>query len=929
MTRCKPAFFDPDWYLRCYPDVAASGMDPLRHYLRHGRREGRLPCAVFAATRERDRRLGLLEAGPRDLRALAAHGAPAERAWARIAQARAAARHGDWAEAEALLRPLDPETELIGGFCLPDPALLATEAALIAGDRDRAGTLLRIARHLLGSSPDLHLAAANLAAARAGHGPGWRWRMQMLFAHAGLGGVRVAVGEAPAFDRLHRAGPALPRRGGPLVSVLMPARDAEATIGTALRSLRDQSWQALEILVIDNGSRDDTAAIVRRHAAGDPRIRLLDGSAEPGAYPARNIGLAAARGAFVTVLDADDWAHPARIARQAGALLRAPDRMASVSHWVRATPDLRFTRWWGDTGYVHRNISSLMIRAELRDTLGYWDRVRAGADTEYHERILAQHGSEAIAEVSPGLPLSFGRSHPGSLTRNSETGLHSQHAGPRHDYRMAARRWHHRMREDGALPLPRLPDRRPFPAPTALALTDTAAEETALPPQFDADWYLRSYPDLRARDLEPWSHYRDHGAAEGRDPGPDFSTTGYRMAQGLQEVDGPPLAHYLRVGAAAGADPTPVFAGDLPPPAPGKALLFFGHQARARIFGAERSLLDVLDRAVAAGFTPSLVLPNLENESYLAALRPRLHRLHVLPFGWLFGGVAPHPRTLERLTRLIRDSGAVELHQNTLVLDAPLRAARAAGVPTVVHVRELPAQDPRLCLDLGLGPAELRTYMLELADRFIANSQAVIDWLDLPATRVTLLPNRVDAALAKLPFAPQGRLRVALIGSLTARKGVADAVAIARACASLPAEFLLIGPDSTDLAALGPLPRNMRHAGYCPDPATALAQADIVLSLSHFAESFGRTVLEALTAGRPVICYDLGTPPALLGDSGAGQVVPAGDIAAAARALRDLITAPDRLRAMSQAARARGAALQEQAAGISNANLFARPSTTR
>ena len=54
MTRCKPAFFDPDWYLRCYPDVAASGIDPLRHYLRHGRREGRLPCAVFAATRERD-----------------------------------------------------------------------------------------------------------------------------------------------------------------------------------------------------------------------------------------------------------------------------------------------------------------------------------------------------------------------------------------------------------------------------------------------------------------------------------------------------------------------------------------------------------------------------------------------------------------------------------------------------------------------------------------------------------------------------------------------------------------------------------------------------------------------------------------------------------------------------------------------------------
>ncbi|UWR28354.1 glycosyltransferase (plasmid) [Sulfitobacter sp. S223] len=42
-------------------------------------------------------------------------------------------------------------------------------------------------------------------------------------------------------------------------------------------------------------------------------------------------------------------------------------------------------------------------------------------------------------------------------------------------------------------------------------------------------------------------------------------------------------------------------------------------------------------------------------------------------------------------------------------------------------------------------------------------------------------------------------------------------------------------------------------------------QADIVLSLSHVAESFGRTVLEAMAAGRPVICYDRGTPPELVG----------------------------------------------------------------
>jgi glycosyltransferase involved in cell wall biosynthesis len=94
------------------------------------------------------------------------------------------------------------------------------------------------------------------------------------------------------------------------------------------------------------------------------------------------------------------------------------------------------------------------------------------------------------------------------------------------------------------------------------------------------------------------------------------------------------------------------------------------------------------------------------------------------------------------------------------------------------------------------------------------------------------------------------------------------------------------------------------------------------MSLSHVAESFGRTVLEALSAGRPVICYARGTPPDLVGDSGAGAVVPAGDTAAAARALAALLATPAGLAAASRAARARGAALAADAAAVPAAALF-------
>jgi glycosyltransferase involved in cell wall biosynthesis len=450
---------------------------------------------------------------------------------------------------------------------------------------------------------------------------------------------------------------------------------------------------------------------------------------------------------------------------------------------------------------------------------------------------------------------------------------------------------------------------------------------------FDPLWYLDSYPDLhsakrlgRPRAMDPAWHYLAHGADEGRDPGPLFSTSGYR----LQTDPGPanPLLHHETQAGAGLALPVFAGTGPLPPPA-APVVLFFAHQALGQQFGAERSFLHMLDRAARAGLAVEVVLPQCLDAGYLALVRDRARRVHILPCPWRRAGRLPHPATLAAMAALIRSSGAVEVHQNTVVLDAPLIAACHAGVPSVVHIRELPDQDAELCARLALTPDRLRADLLAQADRFIANSEATTRWIDpagaLPPDRLVVLPNAVDPALAALPFAPADPLRVGLIGSNTAKKGIADVLAVARISAGLGlrAEFALIGPATADLAALGPLPANLHHAGYAATPLGAMAQVDVVLSLSRFAESFGRTVLEALTAGRPVICYDRGTPPALLGESGAGAVVRPDDPQAVAEALAHLLQDQGRLMAASQAARARAGALATLADAVPDSRLYA------
>lgn len=100
------------------------------------------------------------------------------------------------------------------------------------------------------------------------------------------------------------------------VSVIMPAYNAAAYIEEAIRSVMDQTYPAWRLLVLDDGSADDTVQIVRNLAQQDPRITLLCNDANMGAARTRNLGLELCEDGYVAFLDSDDWWHPAKLATQ-------------------------------------------------------------------------------------------------------------------------------------------------------------------------------------------------------------------------------------------------------------------------------------------------------------------------------------------------------------------------------------------------------------------------------------------------------------------------------------------------------------------------------------------------------------------------------------------------------------------------------------
>jgi glycosyltransferase involved in cell wall biosynthesis len=123
-----------------------------------------------------------------------------------------------------------------------------------------------------------------------------------------------------------------------LVSVIIPAYNEAETIGRTISSVINQTYRDLEVLVVDDGSIDETAVLVERMMRLDSRIKLLR-KTNGGLVSARNHGISHSQGEFVAPLDADDIWHPRKIEKQVAAMWAGGDRLGLVYCWSRAIND--------------------------------------------------------------------------------------------------------------------------------------------------------------------------------------------------------------------------------------------------------------------------------------------------------------------------------------------------------------------------------------------------------------------------------------------------------------------------------------------------------------------------------------------------------------------------------------------------------------
>jgi glycosyltransferase involved in cell wall biosynthesis len=110
------------------------------------------------------------------------------------------------------------------------------------------------------------------------------------------------------------------------ISIIIPAYNAQPWIAESIGSVLAQTWRELEVIVVDDGSKDATPEIVA--GIGDSRVRLIR-QENQGQCAALNRGAAEAKGDFIKFVDADDWLNPEHLAAQVAALDGAPDCVAS------------------------------------------------------------------------------------------------------------------------------------------------------------------------------------------------------------------------------------------------------------------------------------------------------------------------------------------------------------------------------------------------------------------------------------------------------------------------------------------------------------------------------------------------------------------------------------------------------------------------
>ncbi len=696
----------------------------------------------------------------------------------------------------------------------------------------------------------------------------------------------------------------------PLVSVVLAARDARATIEQAVASVLGQMLGDLELVVVDDGSVDGTGELLK--AERDARLRVVRNEEALGLAGALNVGLEQARGRYVARLDADDIARPAWLERLAARMTAGPAAAVVGTGAIDFSDD-------GRVGRVHRMPSgaravrwaalfsspffhpTVMVDRQVLDTHGlrYDTSFDESEDYDLWARLLAVANGDNLRE-----PLVLYRRHPAQAsTRRAEL------------QRACQRR----------IALRQIADLAPGMGEERAELAWLVGSGRALPPgatgdAVDAlrelvDAFERRHGGTEARRAAAWTLATARGddrgalirAALSLDPMLGLQATSRWRRRRSSSAERDAAATWLRHGIGTAPvsvafvlpEPTPyrnpmldllaerdevdltaIYAGgsvqqrEWELEATHRAIVLEGR----RIPGARRVLRH--DYPVSSGV-----------QSALAAAEPAV----VVVSGWsTFASQAAIA-----WCRLRRVPYVLLVESNDRD-ERPgwRRAVKGAVVPAVVrgaaHVLVVGTLARESMIARGADPAHIDVFA---------------DTIDVAAfgARADALAARRDELRAEAGIAPDD-VAVLCVARLSPEKGL-DTLVRAVAAASDPRLVLVLtggGPERQRLEALA-RDLGVRLALLPHTPweriSEVYALADVFALLSTH-EPWGVVVNEAAASGLPLVLSDrVGAAHDLLEDGRNGMLVPAGDPAAAGNAIRLLAEAPGRRLAMGAASR--------------------------
>lgn len=681
----------------------------------------------------------------------------------------------------------------------------------------------------------------------------------------------------------------------PIVSVIVPTYNRAHFLTEAIESVLTQTYQDWELIIVDDGSADDTKALSDQCARRDHRIRVIH-QANSGVAKARNAGLRAATGRYIAFLDDDDRWVPEKLERQVAYLDAHPEIGLAFTLAQLVDQELRHIKvlpqvWRCSFEALLERcfipLPTVMVRRECLNCVGDFDEaLGTSADYDLWLRIARRFEIACLEE-----PLALYQRHGANMSLDGQRRIREHLVIYR---KLLAGDLEHR--------LVRVVRRR-------------IAQE-------HYEWARR---------------YRSRG---------EYRSSARHFAQAV--VTYPSVGLHMQRGRRSPADSAWLLAKPYlaisycflkglwgrgprqrkPTTGPKRILVIEYARSGGGSMISISGLLANLDRS---RFEPVILLDGCLPPKFFRSLNCKVIRL-TKPFERIFRhlslqgpaaylmyaanllfSVLPHA---VRIVRVIKKEGVDLVHLNNhLDQFSGILAAKWCGVPCVCHLRYV--QPLRWSKRLASKYVNTLIVLSPFAKDVFAKQ-------GLPEDKFEVIHNPVlprsdanpeqQADLRRALNVPsEGRI-VTIFSRLVPGKGH-EMFLRAAACvrAAFPKTwFLILGADATggrliqhlrELAGQLQLTDRVVWTGWREDAGDIVSISDVIVDVSEMQEGSRRTILEAMALGKPIVATSMGDADAILENRLTGLLVPRGDAESTARAITDVLGDPAWANRMGQAAR--------------------------